>query len=61
MGKRKIQVVRRIREVYEFETDEDYPGWEIKNKVHQSIDSGVLEEAKDLNLKLLDRTHLDTT
>ena len=61
MGKRKIQVVRRIREVYEFEIDEDYPGWEIKNKVQQSIDSGVLEEAKDFNLKLLDRTNLDTT
>ena len=61
MAKRKVQIVRRIREVYEFEVDEDTMNWEVKDKVKQSINSGILEEAKDFNLKLLDRTNLDTT
>lgn len=61
MGKRKVQIVRRIREVYEFEVEEDTMNWEVKDKIHQSINSGILEEAKDFNLKLLDRTNLDTT
>ena len=60
MGKRKVQVVRRVREVYEFEVEDEYTNWEVRDKVQQSINSGVLEEAKDLNLKLLDRTNLDT-
>ena len=60
MGKRKVQVVRRIREVYEFEVEDDYTNWEVRDRVQQSINSGVLEEAKDFNLKLLDKTNLDT-
>ena len=60
MGKRKVQVVRRIREVYEFEVEEDTMNWEVKDKIETAINSTVLEEAKDFNLKLLDRTNLDT-
>jgi hypothetical protein len=60
MGKRKVQVVRRVREVYEFEVEEDDNLWQQRDKVYQSLNSGILEEAKDLNLKLLDRTNLDT-
>lgn len=60
MAKRKVQVVRRIREVYEFEVEEETMNWEVKNKIETAINSTVLEEAKDFNLKLLDRTNLDT-
>jgi hypothetical protein len=62
MAKRKVQIVRRIREVYEFEVDEETgTNWEIRNKVENAIRTEKPEEAKEFDLKLLDRTELDTT
>jgi hypothetical protein len=62
MGKRKIQIVRRIREVYEFEVDEETgTNWEIRDKIQNAIRTEKPEEAREFDLKLLDRTELDTT
>jgi len=61
MGKRKVQIVRRIREVYEFEVEEGTMNWEIRNKIQDAIRTEKPEEAREFDLKLLDRTELDTT
>lgn len=59
--KRKVQIIRRIREVYEFEVDEGTMNWEVRNKIESAINSDKVEEAdKEFKLKLLERTTLDT-
>lgn len=68
MGKRKIQIVKRIREVYEFEVDEDLDYAEqntIKHTAAEVVRKGLwyydraLDDSSSAKVKLLDRTNFD--
>jgi hypothetical protein len=68
MGKRKIQIVKRIREIYEFEVDEDLDYAE-QNKIKQTAAEVVrkglwyynraLDDSSSAKVKLLDRKESD--
>lgn len=68
MGKRKIQIVKRIQEVYEFEVDEDLDLAEV-NKIKQVASDVVtkglwyldraLEDSSIAKVKLIDRKQKD--
>lgn len=67
MGKRKIQIVKRIREVYEFEVDEDVEyseqhrvKSEAANLVRKNVSStNEILTSNDVKVKLLDRKNFD--
>jgi hypothetical protein len=68
MGKRKIQIVKRIREVYEFEVDEDLDYIEQSKIKHQAagvVKKGLwyfdrpLTDDSTAKVKLLDRADFD--